>query len=123
MNIMMLALLQGRLWEVGLRLQRHVDHWRPIDDAIPASDTSVQQLRAIMLERTQAELAKVTRALELLDEGRYGFCDACSKPMEPDRLLVRPHSLLCMHCHDRAPSTPFNEVALPPVEAHPMSVH
>jgi DnaK suppressor protein len=42
--------------------------------------------------------ARTTRALQKLDEGSYGTCDACAKPIAPARLRVAPESTLCIEC-------------------------
>src|SRR3954469_8321831 len=50
------------------------------------------------LERTERALAK-------LDEGTYGLCDACGKPIAPKRLQAMPNVVLCIECaaaHPRA---------------------
>jgi DnaK suppressor protein len=42
--------------------------------------------------------ARVLRALEKLDEGTYGTCDACGRPIAPARLSFSPESVLCIDC-------------------------
>ena len=46
----------------------------------------------------EATEARTTRALEKLDEGTYGTCDACGQPIAPARLRVAPESTLCIEC-------------------------
>jgi DnaK suppressor protein len=43
------------------------------------------------LERTERALAK-------LDEGTYGLCDVCRKPIAPKRLQAMPDVVLCIEC-------------------------
>jgi DnaK suppressor protein len=43
------------------------------------------------LERTERALAK-------LDDGTYGLCDACGKPIGPKRLQAMPDAVLCIEC-------------------------
>ena len=43
------------------------------------------------LERTERALAK-------LDEGTYGLCDVCGKPIAPKRLAAMPDVVLCIEC-------------------------
>src|ERR1044071_3323662 len=43
-------------------------------------------------------LARTERALAKLDEGTYGTCDACGKPIAPARLEAMPDSVLCVDC-------------------------
>jgi DnaK suppressor protein len=47
------------------------------------------------LETSQA---RVLRALEKLDEGTYGTCDCCGRPIAPARLRFSPESVLCIDC-------------------------
>jgi DnaK suppressor protein len=44
---------------------------------------------------------RVVRALEKLDEGTYGVCDACGEPIAPARLRFAPESVLCIACARR----------------------
>jgi DnaK suppressor protein len=49
-------------------------------------------------ESLEATLARTDRALSKLDEGSYGRCDACGRPIEPKRLRARQDSALCLAC-------------------------
>jgi DnaK suppressor protein len=42
--------------------------------------------------------ARVLRALQKLDEGTYGTCDNCGRPIAPARLRFSPESVLCIDC-------------------------
>ena len=42
--------------------------------------------------------ARVSRALEKLDEGTYGRCDECEQPIAQKRLRAMPESVLCLAC-------------------------
>jgi len=42
--------------------------------------------------------ARVLRALEKLDDGTYGACDACGRPIAAARLRFSPESVLCIDC-------------------------
>jgi DnaK suppressor protein len=41
---------------------------------------------------------RVLRALAKLDEGSYGLCDSCGKPIAAARLEAAPESVLCIDC-------------------------
>lgn len=41
---------------------------------------------------------RVLRALAKLDQGSYGTCDRCGKPIAEGRLKARPDSVLCIDC-------------------------
>jgi DnaK suppressor protein len=46
----------------------------------------------------ESSQARVLRALEKLDEGTYGTCDTCGRPIAPARLRFSPESVLCIDC-------------------------
>ena len=50
------------------------------------------------LETTEA---RVTRALEKLEDGTYGCCDRCAAPIAPARLAASPESTMCIDCARR----------------------
>lgn len=41
---------------------------------------------------------RLLRALTKVEEGTYGTCDSCGKPIAPARLEVAPESVLCIGC-------------------------
>jgi DnaK suppressor protein len=47
-------------------------------------------------DKLQLIRADVARALEKLDEGSYGTCDACGHPIAAGRLEVHPWAVLCV---------------------------
>lgn len=42
-----------------------------------------------------AELTEVEVALTRLDDGSYGRCDACGRPIDDDVLATRPAAVVC----------------------------
>ncbi len=49
-----------------------------------------------ILERVEAELQEVEQALRRLDEGTYGLCEACGKPISEERLEAQPAARFCI---------------------------
>ncbi|MBY9073640.1 TraR/DksA C4-type zinc finger protein [Nocardioides sp. WL0053] len=47
-------------------------------------------------DQLQVTLADVNRALEKLDDGTYGTCDVCGKPIGEGRLEALPWAVLCV---------------------------
>lgn len=43
-------------------------------------------------------LYHLNMALERIEEGTYGFCEECGKPISEDRLEAVPHARLCIDC-------------------------
>jgi RNA polymerase-binding transcription factor DksA len=54
-----------------------------------------------IIERVEAELADVEHALRR-DEGTYGICEACGKPIGDARLDAMPAARLCLDDQARA---------------------
>lgn len=49
-----------------------------------------------ILEQIEAELADVEHALRRLDEGTYGICEACGRPIGDERLAAVPAARFCV---------------------------
>ncbi len=45
---------------------------------------------------TRDLLAKVNESLKRIDEGTYGFCRVCGRPIERERLETLPYADLCI---------------------------
>ena len=59
-----------------------------------------QQVVALT-EQAQATRADLERALQLLEEGRYGVCERCGAPIGEGRLEARPAARTCLACASR----------------------
>jgi DnaK suppressor protein len=46
----------------------------------------------------EESLARTERALAKLDEGTYGVCDSCGRPIAAKRLQAMPDVVLCIDC-------------------------
>lgn len=56
----------------------------------------------LTLERTlESTLRDVNAALKRIEEGNYGICKYCGKPIDPKRLEARPASSACMECKSK----------------------
>jgi DnaK suppressor protein len=49
-------------------------------------------------ESLERGLERTERALAKLDEGTYGICDACGRPITQGRLRAMPDGVLCLDC-------------------------
>ena len=63
-----------------------------------ANETSDQETMLGIQAGAQRQLEQVNRALSRLDDGTYGTCANCGKPINPARLEAHPSSTLCMDC-------------------------
>lgn len=58
-----------------------------------------EQERNLALEQSlKAQLADVEHALAKFDDGSYGICDNCGKPISAERLQALPQATLCIRC-------------------------
>ena len=44
------------------------------------------------------QLAEVKAALAKFEDGTYGKCEECGKPIAPERLEAVPYAKLCVDC-------------------------
>ena len=51
-----------------------------------------------LIENEEEELREIDEALERLENGKYGTCDICDKPIPKGRLKVIPYTRLCIQC-------------------------
>ncbi len=56
---------------------------------------------AALLEQAREHLAAIDAALGRLDEGGYGICARCGRPIPPERLAARPTATTCVSCASR----------------------
>jgi DnaK suppressor protein len=49
-------------------------------------------------EREKTQLAQIVDALRRMEEGTYGACSACGRPIPFERLLVYPETRACTRC-------------------------
>lgn len=59
--------------------------------------------------RLVRDIRETEAALERIVAGRFGRCEQCAEPIEPDRLCVRPSARRCMRCqlaNERGKPTP-----------------
>jgi DnaK suppressor protein len=51
-----------------------------------------------LVGQLEETLTEVERALAKLDEGSYGACESCAKPIGEDRLEAMPATRYCIDC-------------------------
>jgi RNA polymerase-binding transcription factor DksA len=54
-----------------------------------------------LVEQARAHLAEVDAALERVEDGTYGVCASCGRPIDPARLEARPIARTCITCASR----------------------
>lgn len=66
-----------------------------------ASETFEREKGIAIENSVQDLLQQVEEALERIEEGTYGVCQACGQPIHLDRLHALPYARLCIHCKAR----------------------
>lgn len=72
--------------------------------AASASQVFEQQRDLALRDRSRAELTRVEDALRALDEGTYGTCVSCGKPIARERLEAIPWAPMCIDCARKGPT-------------------
>ena len=72
------------------------------EDFADAGTATFDRERALSLQNNSRDLiGQIDRALERIDDGTYGSCDRCGKPIDAARIKALPHASLCMDCKRR----------------------
>ena len=66
--------------------------------AAAASQVFEQQRDLALRDRNEQQLAAVDAALARLDDGTYGTCIRCGRPIAPERLDALPWAAHCIDC-------------------------
>jgi DnaK suppressor protein len=67
------------------------------DESADAGTATFEREKDLSIEQNVRDLlAKIERALKRMDEGTYGACDICGKPIEKARIKALPYVDLCI---------------------------
>ena len=61
-----------------------------------ASETYLRELDGGLEENAEHLLTEIWSALERIEEGTYGLCVTCGKPIAPERLEAVPYASRCI---------------------------
>jgi RNA polymerase-binding protein DksA len=103
-------LVQERVRIVDTIAHLHEEHNRPMEDELGelagrGADNHLGDMATVTFDRELDEgleegaiqtLAQIDRALARLDQGTYGVCERCAKPIGEERLHARPWATLCI---------------------------
>lgn len=72
----------------------------PLDNHLAenASDTLDREIDYTLGENSEHVLAEIDTALRRIDEGTYGTCERCGKPVGEERLEAIPSATQCIDC-------------------------
>ena len=72
------------------------------DDFADAGTATFDRERDLSIRNNITDLIdQITRAVSRIDEGTYGTCERCGRPIDAARLKALPHALLCLDCKRR----------------------
>ena len=67
------------------------------DESADAGTAAFEREKDLSIENNVRDLLqKIDRALKRMDEGTYGVCDICGKPIEKARVKALPYVDLCI---------------------------
>ena len=67
------------------------------DEAADAGTATFEREKDLSIEQNVRDLLqKIERALKRMDEGTYGLCERCGKPIEKARIKALPYVDLCI---------------------------
>ncbi|MFQ5576951.1 MAG: TraR/DksA family transcriptional regulator [Anaerolineae bacterium] len=87
--------LDIRRFEAQLRVQVDPD----LDEADPG--LTAQTVTLALLNNARRKVEAIERALSQAKRGGYGICEACRRPIDPERLAVFPQATLCVPCKSK----------------------
>ena len=65
-----------------------------------ATDNFDHEFNLGLASTEQQSLNLIDAALRKIDDGSYGTCENCSKPISQKRLMAMPHARLCIKCQE-----------------------
>lgn len=70
------------------------------DYAIGEGDPAIYDWEFNLAQRRRAErkVKSIEEALQKIREGTYGVCERCHGKIDPERLMILPHTTLCIEC-------------------------
>jgi RNA polymerase-binding protein DksA len=72
------------------------------EDFADAGTATFERERDLSIRNNIRDLIdQITRAIGRINEGTYGICERCGRPIDAARLKALPHALLCMDCKRR----------------------
>ncbi|MFI9797386.1 TraR/DksA family transcriptional regulator [Streptomyces sp. NPDC052302] len=63
-----------------------------------AGEEAAEHLMAAQKETLQRVLKEIDAAFARVEDGRYGTCQGCSKPIPAERLEILPYARYCVPC-------------------------
>jgi len=71
------------------------------DSADAGAKTFEREHELALTQNARERLAQTQRVLSKIDDGSYGVCESCGKPIGKARLQAFPRATLCVACKQR----------------------
>ncbi len=87
--------------EVKVKLDRLREYLKcEVDIDVDEGDFNLyeREKNLALAQSLEHKLASIDHALHLMDQGRYGICEECGKPIAIERLRAIPDTTLCLSC-------------------------
>ena len=96
---------QTKLTEERAQIEAELSHLRElmqaeVDVEPDEGDSEVfeREKNAVLIGVLERRLSDIDTALKSMEKGEYGICQRCGKPIEPERLEVKPDATMCLNC-------------------------
>ena len=81
-------------------------------DSSAVAPSEQDEMESLLRDRAQTRLAAIVAALGRLDNGKYGECVSCRRPIAYGRLTVMPEATHCIACGGHSASARARGTAL-----------
>jgi DnaK suppressor protein len=78
----------------------------PIHMADLGSDTFEEDVTLGLIENADSTIEEINGALARIEQGNYGACEECGKPIARERLEALPWTRHCIRCAQRIQAGP-----------------
>lgn len=101
----MVAKEAKRLKEEQLLVQDELRHLREmmqaeVDVEPDEGDAEIfeREKNSALISVLERRLSDIDMAMRAIDKGKYGICSRCGKPIEVERLEIKPDASMCVTC-------------------------
>jgi DnaK suppressor protein len=84
--------------ELESKAEREGNKDEGLDTYDLASEERDREINFILSDRERSKVKNIDDALERIEEGTYGMCDACGLEIAEERLSAMPFTRLCRDC-------------------------
>ncbi len=66
-----------------------------------ATEESDRESDSLLMDAQGRLIYEIEQALQRMEEGRFGACESCGRPIEERRLEFLPQARFCLRCQER----------------------